>query len=320
MNPLCHIRFLVISLLFSVVTTNYAFGQEFSGWDTNFKKKSINLSELKSGGPPKDGIPSIDNPVFISQNDASEWIESSEPIIAFTHQGAARAYPLQVLIWHEIVNDTIGDNPIAVTFCPLCGSAVVYSRALPQGVTTFGVSGALIESNMVMYDRDTESLFQQSTGKGIAGTYHGLDLEHEKFQLLTVSEVREKYPHAQVLSTDTGYSRNYLRNPYSGYDESDDFIFGPSALDARYPSKMIFVAFSLETVPVAVPWLELEDGKVYTFKVEGNGVTLTKEGDELTVTNVRTKDEIPFYFEMWFSWAVQHKDGVVLEPEAGMYI
>lgn len=278
--------------------------------DTDWTQVDPSIKNALSGGPGKDGIPAIDEPSFVPVSTYER--SSSVQAIVLVRDSVVKVYPYNVLIWHEIVNDTVEDVPVAVTFCPLCGSAIVYNRALPQGVTTFGVSGLLIESNLVMYDRDTESLFQQSTGKGIAGTYHNFTLEHEKFQLLTMGEVRDMYSDALVLSEDTGYARNYERNPYSGYGETDDFIFRPSTLDTSFPSKKIFVASTLNGTRVALPWLGFEDGMSFSREISGEQFTFTKENGALQITDGDGND-MPFYFEMWFSWAVQHgEDGVVL--------
>jgi cytochrome c biogenesis protein CcdA len=280
--------------------------------DTDWSKSDLAISKALDGGPGKDGIPAINEPKF-------------EPISNFKHPDSVQAivlkdrtnvkvYPYNILTWHEIVNDTVDDKSVAITFCPLCGSAIVYDRTLPDGVTGFGVSGALVESNMVMYDRKSETLWQQSTGKALAGKHFGKALDLVKFQLLTIGEVRSKHPAAMIMSEDTGHRRDYARNPYSGYEESEDFIFSPSRQDQRYPSKTIFVAFRVNGTPVASPWLELKDGVVYETEINEQSITISKRNSELTITNAEGQ-EIPFYFEMWFSWAVQHQDeGIVFDP------
>lgn len=211
-----HVGFI---LLFIIGSTSIAFGQQFRGWDTNFTKKSIDLSELQSGGPPKDGIPSINNPHFISQKDADLWLESSEPVISFQFNKTARAYPLQILIWHEIVNDEINDTPVLVTFCPLCYSAIVFDRRIDGEVHEFGVSGFLRHSDMIMFDRKTESMWQQFTGEAIVGDFTGTNLKILPSQILSYQQFKNAYPNGEVLSKDTGHRRSYGQNPYAGYDD-----------------------------------------------------------------------------------------------------
>lgn len=282
--------------------------------NTDWSQTSEQITKALSGGPGKDGIPAIDNPQFIN---LSEYERSdSIQVIAVQHGDTTKLYPYNILVWHEIVNDTIEGKPVIITFCPLCGSAIVFDRTLPDGnVTTFGVSGALVESNLVMYDRESETLWQQSTGEALAGTYLGHELELGKFQLMTVREAKSQYgTDALVLSEDTGHNRDYTRNPYSGYEGNDDFIFSPSNIDERYPSKEVFVAFDIEGTPIAAPWLEIKNGESFQTEIKGQTITLDKMGSELEVTD-DSGNEIPFYFEMWFSWAVQHQDdGIVYDP------
>jgi cytochrome c biogenesis protein CcdA len=270
------------------------------------------LANALSGGPSRDGIPAIDDPIFLPLAQV-DWPDEVQALVV--EDGASvRVYPYNILIWHEIVNDTVQGVPLAVTFCPLCGSAIVFDRTLPDGhVSTFGVSGGLLESNMIMFDRATESLWQQSTGGALAGAFPDARLELAPFQLLTLGEVRRTHPDATILSDDTGYARDYQRNPYAGYEESEGFYFAPSRTDDRFPAKDIFVAFRIEETPVAMPWLALTDGTRFTTEVEGEQIDVVRDGGELTITD-GAGQTVPFYFEMWFSWAVQHDDGIVLTP------
>lgn len=223
---------LMILMFFGI--NNYVEGQEFRGWETNFTKKSINLNELKSGGPPKDGIPSIDKPTFISPEEASKWIGDSEPVIAFQFDGEARAYPLQILIWHEMVNDWFGDTPVLVTFCPLCYSAIVFNRRIDGKPHEFGVSGFLRHSDMIMFDRNTESLWQQFTGEAVVGDYTGTRLKILPSQIMAFEQFIEIYPNGKVLSKETGHQRPYGDNPYAGYDDVNNTpLFMDESPDGR---------------------------------------------------------------------------------------
>jgi hypothetical protein len=190
-------------------------------FNTDLSSYNIDLSELRSGGPPKDGIPSIDDPQFVAPSQASDWIEPQEPVIALEHNGEAKAYPLQILTFHEIVNDRIGGTPVAVTFCPLCYSAIVFKRTLDGETVEFGVSGMLRKSDLVMYDRKTETLWQQFTGEAIVGDLTGQTLEKLPAQIISFQQFQENVPGGDVLSRDTGHNRPYGRNPYAGYDNVD---------------------------------------------------------------------------------------------------
>lgn len=204
---------------------------------TDFSKATVKLEEIQSGGPPKDGIPAIDQPRFVSHREASRWLDAREPVIVLEHRGEARAYPLQILMFHEIVNDTIGGTPAAVTFCPLCNAAIVFERRVDGKVLDFGTTGKLRKSDLVMYDRQTESWWQQFTGKAIAGHYAGTTLEPLSSTIASFADFRDAHPHGKVLSRATGYARPYGRNPYRGYDRVGDqpFLFR-DPVDPRLPA------------------------------------------------------------------------------------
>ncbi|TVR30525.1 MAG: DUF3179 domain-containing protein [Balneolaceae bacterium] len=216
--------FLMISFLL-LMSYNLAISQQLRGFDTNLDKRSIDLDELIDGGPGKDGIPSIDNPDFISQEEASDWLRGREPVISLEINGEARAYPIQILMWHEIANDELGGVPVSVTFCPLCYSAIVFDRRHGGEVLEFGVSGLLRHSDMIMFDRQTESLWQQFSGEALVGDYTGDFLTIIPSQLISFDQFRETYPDAKVLSRDTGHRRNYGENPYAGYDDINNSPF-----------------------------------------------------------------------------------------------
>ncbi len=204
--------------------------------DTDFSKLTIDLDEVMSGGPPRDGIPAIDEPKFDDVTQASKWLEPREPVIRVLHAGEARAYPLQLLIYHEIVNDQIGDLPISVTFCPLCNSSVVFDRRLDGKVLDFGTTGLLRKSDMVMYDRQTDSWWQQIIGKGIVGDYAGATLTQIPSEIISFEDFSMAHPDGRVVNRDTGFSRPYGNNPYRGYDGIDKspFLFR-GELDPRLP-------------------------------------------------------------------------------------
>ena len=193
------------------------------GFATDTSRRAIDLGELQSGGPPKDGIPSIDAPRTVSADAASGWVGDQEPVILLRLDGQARIYPLQVLIWHEIANDTLAGRPVAVTFCPLCYSAVAFDRRIEtdEGERTleFGVSGLLRFSDLVMFDRQTETLWQQFTGDALVGEFVGTTLTTLPAQIVSFAQARDAAPRADVLSRETGHARDYGRNPYAGYDD-----------------------------------------------------------------------------------------------------
>jgi len=239
-------------------------------FDTDFSNRTIDLSELRSGGPPKDGIPSIDQPSFVSIQEARGWVAAKEPVIVLDHNGTVRAYPLQVLTYHEIVNDVVGGTPVAVTFCPLCYNAIAFERTIDGESVTFGVSGLLRNSDLVMYDRKTETLWQQFTGKAIAGTLAGKTLEVIPTQLTSFRQFARTYPDGQVLSRDTGHDRPYGQNPYAGYDDVDSSPFaydGPT--DERLPPKEKVVAVTIGQTHKAYPHSLTKQQRVIHDQVDG---------------------------------------------------
>ncbi|MDQ7827575.1 MAG: DUF3179 domain-containing protein [Armatimonadota bacterium] len=232
-------------------------------WKTNFAKHSVPLEEIISGGPPKDGIPAIDAPKFDTVAAGDRWLKAREPVVLFQWRSEARAYPLQILIWHEIVNDTVAGQPVAITFCPLCNTAIAFDRRLAGRVLDFGTTGKLRFSDLVMYDRQTESWWQQVTGEAIVGDLTGRQLTFLPAQIVSWDTFRRHMPQGKVLNRDTGHARPYGRNPYTGYDDmnSSPFLYtGPQ--DARLRPMERVATVSLGGEDVAYPFSVLEKVRV----------------------------------------------------------
>lgn len=222
----------------------------------------VPIDEITSGGPPPDGIPSIDDPRFARPGDV-EFLDDDEPVLSLDIDGDVRAYPVQILIWHEIVNDTVGGIPVAVTYCPLCNSALAYDRRVDDRILEFGTSGSLWNSALVMYDRQTESLWSHFTGQAIAGELTGTELVD--FPLATVgwADWREQHPDGIVLTRDTGSDRDYGRNPYPGYDDIDGtpFLF-EGAVDGRFTAMTRIVGVERGGDALGIQRSLLEDQRV----------------------------------------------------------
>jgi len=185
---------------------------------TDFSKHSVAFDEIMSGGPPKDGIPSIDDPRFVPVDEAE--LAPEEPVIGLTVNGDARAYPLRILMWHEIVNDEVGGIPVAVTYCPLCNTGIVFDRRLDGRLLEFGTTGKLRNSDLVMYDRQTESWWQQFLGEAIVGELTGELLEMIPSRMESFAKFKERAPDGRVQVPTNPGMRAYGRNPYTGYDSS----------------------------------------------------------------------------------------------------
>lgn len=203
-------------------------------------KHTVPLDQIVSGGPPPDGIPSIDSPKFVSTEDADKFLQDSDFVVGLNVNGDIRAYPLQILVWHEIVNDEVGGIPVAVTYCPLCFTNQVFSRSINGTIVEFGTSGKLYNSNLVMYDRTSKSLWSQALGEGIVGQYAGMKLERIPFDLAYWKEWKQLYPNTKVLSRDRS-TRPYGADPYGDYYTSSEVLFPVSNRDDRLGLKEIVV-------------------------------------------------------------------------------
>lgn len=235
---------------------------------------AVPLSEIRSGGPPPDGIPAIDEPTFEDVEGASEWLEDRSPVLVVDLNGEARAYPLAILTFHEIVNDVVADEPLVVTYCPLCNSGLVFERTVGDRVYDFGTSGRLWNSNLVMYDRETRSLWSQFTGEAIVGDLLGTELERVPIQIVSLADFAQRWPEGDVLSRDTGHSRPYGTNPYVGYDNLDrPFLFNGET-DDQLPLMEKVVTTGGETDPVAYPLSMLQEDRLISDTVNGESVVV----------------------------------------------
>jgi len=230
-------------------------------FSTDFSKHSVSYDEILSGGPPKDGIPAIDAPSYVSIEEASEWINDREPIIAVEVDGTVRAYPLQILIWHEIVNDELNEKPLVVSFCPLCNTAIAFEREFDGQILDFGTTGRLRYSNLIMYDRQSETWWQQATGVGIAGKYTDEQLTFYPAVMISWVDFKSQYPDGDVLSKETGFNRSYGRNPYAGYDDINQtpFLFTGELYEDLLPAMARVLTIELNGETVAYPYTVLED-------------------------------------------------------------
>lgn len=240
----------------------------------SFPDPLIPPEDILPGGPPPDGIPSIDDPGFVTVDEADAWLSDSEPVVTVELGDETRAYPVQILIWHEIVNDTVDGVPVAVTYCPLCNSAISYVREIDGHETTFGTSGRLYASALVMYDRATESLWTHFDGRAVVGLLTGHRLEPVPSPLLAWSDFKAAHPDGQVLDRNaTGYNRSYGTNPYTGYDNPDErpFMFRGTVDDRSFAMQ-----------------------RVVGVRTEGDARAWTLgavSGDEATATNTDVGDQ-----------------------------
>ena len=241
-------------------------------WETDFRFHVVPYGEILSGGVGRDGIPPIDAPSFVSVAAAGERLADPEPVIALEVGGEAKAYPLQILTWHEIVNDEIAGLPVAATYCPLCNSALVFERTLDGALYDFGVSGNLRNSDLIMWDRQTQSWWQQLTGQAIAGELAGAQLRVVPAQIVPWSVFAESYPDGLVLDRPNASGR-YGSNPYVGYDalNSQPFLY-PFPTDPRLPPKERVAAVEINGQAAAFPYSRLAEERVVHAEVGGEPV------------------------------------------------
>jgi hypothetical protein len=238
------------------------------------EKHIVPLDQIVSGGPPPDGIPSIDSPVFITTDEGDKFLTASDKVVGININGDIRTYPLQILVWHEIVNDNIGGLPVTITYCPLCFTNQVFSRTVNNTILEFGTSGKLYNSNLVMYDRSTKSLWSQALGQGIVGKYAGINLQKLPFDLAYWKDWKQLYPQSKVLSKDTGSPRPYGADPYGDYYNSSDILFPISNRDDRIGLKEIVVGLENDGLTKAYKMHDIEKLKAINDQLNNKSVTL----------------------------------------------
>lgn len=277
----------------------------------DFSGAKVAKEDLLQGCFSKDCIPSIDKPVFETAQEADGWLADDDRIFALEYNGVVRAYPQRIMNWHEIVNDEADGTPIAVTFCPLCGSAVAFERTVDGVITEFGVSGKLHNSDLVMYDRYEGNLWQQITGEAIVGPAARRNEELNTVPIITVpwSQWKTEHPDTQVLSRETGFSRNYDQYPYGTYEENDELLFGVEGLDKSLQIKTVVYGVELDGASKAYPEEIFDETPKITDTIGDNSVTLERQANgEIAVTNTATGEEIIPIRLFWFAWAAFHPD------------
>lgn len=270
-------------------------------------KYLVNPDKLSGGGPPRDGIPSIDDPAYIGVDEADAWIQDDEQVLAISRNGFERAYPLKIMVWHEIVNDIVGGEPILITYCPLCGTGIAYEREVKGRPVEFGTSGKLYNSNLVMYDRLTETLWTQVDGRAIIGELTGLTLNEVSIDTVQWGDWKQKFPDAEVLSKDTSFVRDYGRDPYADYYYSPDIFFPVDyESDLVHPKTMVH-GIRVGGAYKAYPEKDvLEAGRIEDTV---GGVDIIVEADDIGRVSVTRKDdggEIVKEEGFWFAWYAFH--------------
>jgi hypothetical protein len=273
----------------------------FNGF--NVEGALVPTAQIVRGGPPRDGIPAIDRPRFVSVREA--MLHKDDRVIGVVHRGIARAYPIRILNWHEIVNDRFADEPVAVTYCPLCGSGVVFAGEVDGRTLSFGVSGLLFDNDMLLYDRQTESLWSQLKYQAVTGPMVGRRLVRLPAEHTSCDDWRQRQPKTRVLSFDTGFERDYGKDPYAGYDRSPETFFPMSRSDARLDPKAWVLGVERNGRHKAYPIATLGTGAgVIRDTVGGEPVVVHFDARHRSARALDAQGRaIPTVTAFWFAWA-----------------
>ena len=264
--------------------------------ETNGIKHNIPLDKIKGGGPPKDGIPSIDNPIFANVPD-SQFMSDSDTVIGLEINGETKAYPIFILVWHEIINDKVGGIPVAVTYCPLCYTNQVFERLIDGQEVEFGTSGKLYNSNLLMYDRLTESYWSQALGIAVKGELTGYELNLIPFDVITWGDWKKLHPDTVVLTTDTGYIRSYATDPYGNYYTEPRIMFPVEYSDDRMHPKEIIIGFNQDHIYKAYKQNDIELNIIINDSIGETPVMLISLYSENSRAFERTINELVLNFE-----------------------
>lgn len=270
----------------------------------DLKKLTVPREEVRRGGPPKDGIPALTQPKFVAAAEAS-FLKGTDRVAGVSIDDDARAYPLAILNYHEIVNDVVAKTPVAVTYCPLCDSVALFDRRTPLGEREFGVSGLLYNSNVLMYDRKgkPESLWSQLRTRGVSGPAADQALKVLPVELTTWEDWRSRHPTTRVLSTTTGHNRDYSRDPYAGYFDSPQLMFPAQPSSDRLPLKTRVLGVWTDQVARAYP-LSAFSRERTTLKdnLGGKQITLTYNADAHSLRVSQADEGVNWVYSLWFAW------------------
>lgn len=306
------LRTVLVMLLAVVITT--AQGQVKNGFSV--ADALIPVDEIRPGGPPRDGIPAIDSPRFITPAEAT-FLQPTDRILGISRNGESKAYPIAILNWHEVVNDRFGREPVVVTYCPLCGTGIAYQARAGDRELEFGVSGLLYNSDMLLYDRESQSLWSQIRRQAISGPMKGTKLQPVPVMHTRWSDWQQRYPDSQVLSTDTGHRRDYTRDPYAGYVETRKLWFPVTAEDGRFHPKEPVLGVEIDGQFKAYPFVELEkSATVVNDSLAGRQIVVKYDSRNRTATAEDAGgDMLPGVIAYWFAWYAFHPDTRVYHAE-----
>jgi hypothetical protein len=291
---------------------------EFNGFDV--RGALVPIDAIEHGGPPRDAIPAINHPQFVPADRST--LRPDDRVLGLAYKGTARAYPVRILNWHEAVNDRIAADALVITYCPLCGTGMAFRAEVPtrQGAArelTFGISGLLLNSDVLLYDRATESLWSQLREQAISGPLKGTRLATVPLEHTTWQDWRRRFPATEAMSFDTGYSRDYQRDPYADYAVVSRLMFPVQHTDERIGAKEWVLGLSIANASKAYPFAALaarvdRDG-VLEDQVGGQRVRIRYDAQHRTARAEDSKGAaLPTVTAYWFAWFAFHPDTAVL--------
>jgi len=299
------VQSLLMSLLLSMTSIVWAI--ERNGFDLSDSR--VPIAEIHGGGPARDGIPALDHPAFIAA-DQADFLDPDDRVLGLSRHGVAKAYPIAILNWHEVVNDQFGAESVVVTFCPLCGTGMAFLATVDGQALTFGVSGLLYNSDVLLYDRQTESLWSQIMTTAITGPMQGQRLTMTPVAHTSWADWRERHPDTLVLSPETGHQRDYDRDPYAGYVQSEQVMFPLRFKSQRFHPKEAVIGVVIDGHAKAYPFSELERATPpLTDTLGARPVRIEYDAEHRTGRVLdATGQEIPSVIGFWFAWYGFHPD------------
>ena len=303
----------LIAALGACIASGSATAQSLNGFDLG--NATIPVEHILSGGPSRDGIPAIENPVFESAS-AATWLESEERILGISLNGINRAYPIAILNWHEVVNDIFGDRPIVITYCPLCGTGMAFDSRVDNRNLKFGVSGLLFQSDVLLYDRQTESLWSQIMSEAISGPQQGMKLDSLALTHTSWGAWQDDHPNTEVLSRDTGIRRDYTQDPYAGYADSPRTLFpvvnrAPGPWHAKEWVLGVEIGGKYKSYPFAE--LTKQGLRQFTDELAGERYTITWDEQNKSAAMLRENEIQPSITAFWFAWYAFHPGAEVFQ-------
>ena len=273
----------------------------------------VPVEQIEAGGPMRDGIPAIDHPRFIVASQA-DFLNDRDRVLGISLNGMQKAYPVLILNYHEIVNDRFGDTAVVVSFCPLCGTGIAFLADRNGEDFDFGVSGLLYNSDVLLYDRQTESLWSQLREQAISGPLKGERLQQIAIEHTSWSDWRSRYPQTRVLSWDTGYRRDYTRSPYADYTSSNYPIFDVSHIDRRFQPKEQVLGIERNGIARAYPFSVLSHGPAeIEDQLGGESIRIVFDAAHASGRAYIANELIPSTTGFWFAWAAFHPDTEIFQ-------